>query len=153
MNMRISSLVATLALAAALNGMPAQAQNHHNNGNDRYEREQVCDYCGTVRSISRISSASRRNNTGATLLGAIIGGALGNQVGKGDGRRAATVAGAVAGGVVGHNSGGNNHRRTYYRISVRMDSGRFYTIDQRSTNGLRSGNRVEIRDGEVVRLR
>ena len=31
------------------------------------------------------------------VVGAIIGGALGNQVGDGDGRRAATVAGAVLG--------------------------------------------------------
>jgi uncharacterized protein YcfJ len=37
----------------------------------------------------------------ATMIGAVVGGLLGNQVGKGDGRRAATVAGAVAGGVVG----------------------------------------------------
>ncbi len=40
--------------------------------------------------------------TAATLLGAVIGGVLGNTVGKGDGRKAATVAGAVAGGVIGN---------------------------------------------------
>jgi uncharacterized protein YcfJ len=39
-----------------------------------------------------------------TIVGAIVGGALGNQVGKGDGRRAATVAGAVIGGAVGNNN-------------------------------------------------
>ena len=39
---------------------------------------------------------AQRNHTGATVLGAVIGGALGNQVGKGDGRKAATIAGAVA---------------------------------------------------------
>lgn len=46
--------------------------------------------------------------TGGTILGALIGGALGNQVGKGDGRRAATVAGAVIGGAIGHNVDKNN---------------------------------------------
>jgi uncharacterized protein YcfJ len=40
--------------------------------------------------------------TAATMIGALVGGLLGNQVGKGDGRKAATVAGAVAGGVVGN---------------------------------------------------
>lgn len=45
-----------------------------------------------------------RDPTGATILGAIIGGALGNTVGRGDGRRAATVAGAVIGGAIGHDS-------------------------------------------------
>jgi len=42
-------------------------------------------------------------NTNATVIGAIVGAALGNQVGKGDGRKAATVAGAVAGGAIGNN--------------------------------------------------
>jgi len=35
-------------------------------------------------------------------LGAVVGGVLGNTVGKGDGRKAATVLGAVAGGAVGN---------------------------------------------------
>jgi uncharacterized protein YcfJ len=42
------------------------------------------------------------NHTGGTVLGAIVGGVLGNTVGKGDGRKAATVAGAVAGGAIGN---------------------------------------------------
>lgn len=40
--------------------------------------------------------------TGGTVLGAIIGGVVGNQVGGGSGRRAATAAGAIIGGAVGH---------------------------------------------------
>ncbi len=43
-------------------------------------------------------------STSSTLLGAVIGGALGNQIGSGSGRRAATVAGAVVGGSVGNQS-------------------------------------------------
>ena len=43
------------------------------------------------------------NPTGGTIIGALVGAALGNQVGKGDGRKAATVAGAVVGGAVGRN--------------------------------------------------
>jgi uncharacterized protein YcfJ len=46
--------------------------------------------------------------TGGTVLGAIIGGAIGNKVGSGDGRRAATVAGAVIGGAIGHDIDKNN---------------------------------------------
>jgi len=41
-------------------------------------------------------------NTG-TVIGALVGAALGNQVGDGNGRTAATVAGAVVGGAVGRN--------------------------------------------------
>ncbi len=49
-----------------------------------------------------------RDTTGATVLGALIGGALGNQVGKGDGRKAATLAGALIGGSIGHDSARRN---------------------------------------------
>ncbi len=49
----------------------------------------------------------RSNTSGATVLGALIGGALGNQVGKGDGRKAATIAGAVIGGAIANNHGDN----------------------------------------------
>ena len=48
------------------------------------------------------ADANQSRRTIATMIGAVVGGLLGNQVGKGDGRRAATVAGAVAGGVVGN---------------------------------------------------
>ena len=52
--------------------------------------------------------AAPKDTTGGTVLGAIIGGALGNQVGKGDGRKAATVAGAVVGGAIGHDVAKNS---------------------------------------------
>lgn len=45
-----------------------------------------------------------RADTG-TLVGAVAGGILGNQVGNGTGRVFATAAGAFVGGVVGHSIG------------------------------------------------
>jgi uncharacterized protein YcfJ len=56
--------------------------------------------------------------TGATVLGAIIGGIIGNRFGKGDGRKATTAVGVVAGGVVGNNlasgpSGNNGNAPKY----------------------------------------
>lgn len=75
----------------------------------------------------------RGNDAAGTLLGAIVGGALGNQVGRGDGRRAATIAGAVIGGAIGNNvadgrgwhGGGHygydhGHRGGQYASSVRQ---------------------------------
>lgn len=44
-------------------------------------------------------------NVGRGVLGAVIGGVLGHQVGGGTGRDIATVGGAVAGAVIGSNSG------------------------------------------------
>lgn len=51
---------------------------------------------------------SSNNKVAGTLLGALVGGALGNQVGKGDGKKAATIAGAVIGGTVGNNVANHN---------------------------------------------
>jgi uncharacterized protein YcfJ len=45
-------------------------------------------------------------NTGGAVLGAIIGGVLGHQVGGGRGKDVATAGGAIAGAVIGGNSGG-----------------------------------------------
>lgn len=52
--------------------------------------------------------------TGVTVLGAIIGGIIGNRFGKGDGRKATTAAGAVAGGVVGNNLAANADNAAKY---------------------------------------
>jgi len=56
------------------------------------------------------------DSTGGTLLGAVVGGALGNQVGGGDGRTAATIAGAVLGGAVGNNYSARDKGQTRCRI-------------------------------------
>jgi uncharacterized protein YcfJ len=56
---------------------------------------------------------SNGRRTVATMIGAVVGGLLGNQVGKGDGRKAATVAGAVAGGVVGNQAAADPERPQY----------------------------------------
>ena len=75
------------------------APRYGNNGyDDRYDN----------RGYGYNGNGTRNNNVGGTVLGAIVGGALGNQAGKGDGRKAATVAGAVLGGVIGRNIDKNN---------------------------------------------
>ncbi len=75
------------------------------------DQQQQCDDGGYVR--------EQKDTTGATVLGAVIGGALGNQVGKGDGRKAATIGGAVVGGVIGHNIAKNSDSNRYQQGSCR----------------------------------
>ena len=87
---------------------------------------------------------------GGAVAGAIIGGALGNQVGDGDGRRAATVAGAVIGGIVGNNAERrSSRRRNVYDILVNMDRGRSIWVTQSELRGVREGSRVVVRNGRV----
>ena len=121
---------------------PAQSRG------DYYERG--CEDCGRVVSIQSIGTRDNRLG-GGTVLGAIVGGALGQQVGKGDGRKAATIAGAVAGGAIGHEVEKDQRRSVYYRIVVRMDrSGRAYSYEQPNHYQLRRGDRVYIDNGYVV---
>lgn len=80
----------------------SQRQECWNEQSSRYEDGYYRDSSG------RLYRGGTDSNANGTLLGALIGGALGNQVGKGDGRKAATVGGAVIGGLVGNNIDRNN---------------------------------------------
>ena len=89
--------------------------------------------------------------TGGTILGALIGGALGNQVGSGSGRRAATVAGAVIGGSVGRNvdKGNGPPGRTYEDTARRCR-----VVDEPREEQRIAGYNVEYRyRGEVYMSR
>jgi uncharacterized protein YcfJ len=50
----------------------------------------------------RRAGAGGAGGAGGAVAGALVGGAVGTQVGKGNGRTAATVAGALLGGALGH---------------------------------------------------
>ena len=67
---------------------------------DRVQTSVPREECEDVPVDRRVDGGN--NNAAGTVIGAIVGGVLGNTVGKGDGRKAATVAGAVVGGAVGH---------------------------------------------------
>jgi uncharacterized protein YcfJ len=73
----------------------------------------------------------RPGTAGRMILGGIIGAAIGNQIGSGDGRRAATVAGALIGSAIGHDAGSRGYdrygsrgydRRAVERCDVRYES-------------------------------
>ena len=57
-----------------------------------------------------LAGCETRQDTG-TLVGAVAGGLIGNQFGKGGGRVAATLAGAVVGGIVGNEIGRSMDRQ------------------------------------------
>lgn len=58
---------------------------------------------------NQVAAEPARPNIGAGIAGAVIGGILGHQVGKGNGRDLATVGGAIAGGAVGSQIGRDNN--------------------------------------------
>lgn len=143
-----SGLVAlTVLLLAACSSQPRYdtGRNYRNS----------CDNCGTIERIERVRLQEQHQSIGAgAVIGAIIRGAAGSQVGSGDGRTVAIAAGAVAGGVIGHQvqKSQNKHQRGYL-FEVDLDDGRWAKVTQLEKPGLRVGNRVMIRNDQVQRLR
>ena len=93
---------------------------------------------------------------------AVIGGALGNQVGGGNGRKLATVAGAVAGGYAGRridqrHVGGQvvaNTRTECHTVSDSSQSSRVvaWNVTYRNPDGTTGSMRTGEQPGEQIRL-
>jgi outer membrane lipoprotein SlyB len=114
---------------------------------------QYCANCATVEQVNVIEVSGSGNYLG-TIGGAVVGGLLGSQVGSGNGRTAAQVAGAVGGAVVGNNiernaRRNNNHNR--YEVVVRYANGGTQTIGYENDPGYRTGDKVRVSNGLLVR--
>lgn len=70
------------------------------------------------------------NSAVPTITGAIIGGAIGNQIGRGHGRDAMTVAGALLGGAIGNDVGRSNAGPGYRTVEQRCRVENRYTNRQ-----------------------
>lgn len=69
----------------------------------------------------QVNEPARDNSTGGTVVGALLGGVLGHQIGGGTGRTVATAGGAIAGAAIGNHVGagqgtaGNSYSRDVRR--------------------------------------
>jgi len=97
---------------------------------------------GTVESIQQ-DSVQNVNSAVGTIGGALIGGGLGSLIGGGSGQTVATVVGAIGGGFVG-NQVAERGRTLVWRIGVRYDDGSYASIQQTSSPGLSIGDRVRV---------
>ncbi len=105
---------------------------------------------GTVTNIEMLQGRSGNSGVGVgTVAGAVIGGVLGNQVGKGSGRTVATVLGAVGGGYLGHTVEQRTRTTTAYQIRVRMDDGSVRTFTRSQPVAEGTAVRVEGRSFRV----
>jgi uncharacterized protein YcfJ len=82
-----------------------------------------------------------RNSAVPMITGAILGGAIGNQFGKGNGRKALTVAGMLLGGAIGDDMGRANSYDRSYRTMER----RCRVVDNYRTRQEVVGYRVKYR--------
>ncbi len=106
----------------------------------------VCRECGVVESVQAVTRKGEASGLGA-VAGGVIGAAVGNQMGKGNGRDAMTVIGAVGGGVAGHEIEKRAKSTTVHVVKVRMDDGSLRTIEQSAS--ARSGDRVIVEGNKL----
>ncbi|MBA2676511.1 glycine zipper 2TM domain-containing protein [Ramlibacter sp.] len=124
------------------------AQPHHVQSTGPGARLQNCHDCATVQSVVQ---EKRKGNGGAVGIvgGAVVGGLLGNQIGKGTGNTVATVGGAVAGGYAGNEVQKHVNARAMWVTTVKMRDGSIRRFEQDARPGWGSGNVVHVR-GQVL---
>ena len=85
----------------------------------------------------------------------MIGGAVGNQIGRGSGRAVATTLGVVGGALIGRameqQLGQGGYSQDVYRVTVRLDQGGIRTVDYLQPPNVRVGDRVRIEGNQIYR--
>jgi outer membrane lipoprotein SlyB len=105
---------------------------------------------GTVTGVTPIRTTEKPSGAGA-VIGGVLGAAVGNQIGDGNGRKVATVVGAVGGAKIGHEvEKDRNTQVSGYRIDITFDDGRKTSITRSQAGAFATGQRVKMANGEVI---
>lgn len=105
---------------------------------------------GVVTAVVPLVTQDDATGAGA-VVGGVLGAAVGNQIGDGNGRKVATVLGALGGAKVGHEvEKRRSERVTGYRIDVQLDNGGTHSVTLAGTPGFNAGQRVRVVDGRLV---
>ena len=152
---RAATLAATAALAGLTAGcaVPVTRVTRVVDEPPRYAPAPAWERYGTVARIDEVQTSAQPTGGGA-VLGGLIGGVVGNQFGHGGGRAAMTALGVFGGAVAGDSAERNQAAAAssrYYRVFVRFDDGERREFDYSDLAGLRSGERVRLRDGALLR--
>jgi outer membrane lipoprotein SlyB len=111
----------------------------------------LCAGCGVV-SERRVETREGSANGGGTVTGALVGGVLGHEIGRGGGRGAATVLGAMGGGLAGNAIERKMNKVEVWQTSVMFKDGSARTFEDETDPGLMEGQLVRIEAGHPVRI-
>lgn len=104
----------------------------------------ACDDCAVVESIRAVDLGGHPGYLGA-LTGGLFGAILGDQVGRGDGRRLARIMGALGGAVAGRELERSGSRRTRYDVVLRLPGGAAQTRSYDRPPPFTVGDTVRLR--------
>ena len=106
--------------------------------------------CGVVVAVSSHKIKGEDGTMGA-IAGGVVGGLLGNQVGKGTGKTVATVAGVAGGAYAGNQIQKQTGSRKMVKVTVKFDNGLQRDFDFESEHSpYQKGARVQLRDGQLT---
>jgi outer membrane lipoprotein SlyB len=107
----------------------------------------ICSYCGVVESVQAVQRKGQGTGIGA-VAGGVLGAAVANQVGHGNGRAAMTVLGAVGGGLAGNEVEKRARSETVFEVRIRFDDGSVRTLEE--TSAPKVGARVEVQGDKIT---
>lgn len=86
----------------------------------------------SVRNITEQELIQDKNQGWKTFGGALVGGAIGNQFGRGSGRGIATILGAIIGGSIAHDRNPEYKEKTLLLVElmIKVDNGDEYMVIQ-----------------------
>jgi len=113
-------------------------------------RSSTCHNCGTVISSHTYQRPAEHGTGVGMVTGAVAGGLLGNQIGKGNGRTLATVAGAVGGGYAGNAIEKRVRSNTVTQVRVRMNNGTIRNFNEAGQARWPSGAKVRVVHGALA---
>jgi outer membrane lipoprotein SlyB len=113
-----------------------------------YTSKAKCTDCGRIESVQEIVTRGEGSGVGV-VGGAVVGGAIGHQVGSGRGQDLATVAGAVGGAVAGNEIEKRVKSTKNYAITVRLDDGSSRVINETNPPAWRPGDQVRLINGTI----
>jgi len=122
---------------------------------DDNDHKPTCADCGVVTAVQPVEKTGG-SGLGAAA-GALAGGLLGNQAGKTDaatstiGGTATTILGVAGGAVTGHYAEQALRGSKEWNVMVRMDNGETRTVNMKSEPSVKTGDRVRVAEGSVVR--
>ncbi len=125
---------------------PAGKPSQHLAAAPQAAAAEVCRDCGVVESVQAVTRKGQASGVGA-VAGGVLGAAVGNQFGHGNGRAAMTVLGAVGGGAAGNEIEKRAKSTTVHVVKVRMDDGSLRSIEQAAS--ARIGERVVVEGNKL----
>ena len=108
-----------------------------------------CYECGTIESVRETEKPAETNGVGIGV-GAVTGGLLGHQMGRGNGNTAMTVLGAIGGAFAGHQIEKKVRTVKEYHLTVRFEDGTAQQVVQSTPPAWREGDKVKVVNGSLV---